>query len=280
MYKWLFQIAKGTQNFPVYTGREWSLQNITARLVVIILRNQIERKQPVNDIIPTTRIQITSMAKLNKQNNFIYLTIALISVLLGASLTQTLHAGVSRHIINVLTIIMSVVAVNSLKLGSRWPLIGWTITGSIVVTVLLNSVFGWKQTDYIQLTLMLVLFFGITVSTSKQVLLEGSIDANKITGSVALFILLGLIWTVLYLLTIEFDPRSFNGITKLPWAQNFSQVSYFSFVTLTTLGFGDISPATRFAEFLVYFEAIFGVFYIAIFVAGLISVAQPKTNGR
>ncbi len=220
------------------------------------------------------------MAKLNKQNNFIYLTIALISVLLGASLTQTLHAGVSRHIINVLTIIMSVVAVNSLKLGSRWPLIGWTITGSIVVTVLLNSVFGWKQTDYIQLTLMLVLFFGITVSTSKQVLLEGSIDANKITGSVALFILLGLIWTVLYLLTIEFDPRSFNGITKLPWAQNFSQVSYFSFVTLTTLGFGDISPATRFAEFLVYFEAIFGVFYIAIFVAGLISVAQPKTNGR
>jgi voltage-gated potassium channel len=220
------------------------------------------------------------MPGLNNQNNFIYLTIAMISVLLGASLTQSLPADSSRHLINLLIILMSLIAVKSLNLGVKWPRTGWVITGGIVISVLLHRLFGWKETDYVQLLLMLALFLGITIRASRQVLLEGSIDANKIIGSVALYILLGLIWTVLYLLTIEFDPLSFNGITERSWAQNFSQVAYFSFVTLTTLGYGDISPATRFAEFLVYFEAIFGVFYIAIFVAGLIGVAQAKAANR
>ncbi len=218
------------------------------------------------------------MATMTRKNNFIYLTIALLSILLGASLTQTLPVGTSRHLINFLTIVMSLVAVKSLNLGDQWPRIGWALTGAITITVLLNSLYGWKETDYIQLGLMLTLFIGITIRASRQVLLEGGIDANKIVGSVALFILLGLIWTVLYLLAIEVNPASLKGIDELPWGENFSQVAYFSFVTLTTLGYGDISPATRFTEVLVYFEAIAGVFYIAIFVAGLINIAQVKNS--
>ena len=218
------------------------------------------------------------MPKLTKKNNFIYLTIALMAILLGASLVQSLPPGSSRHVINLLTIIMSVVAVKSLNLGDKWPPIGWALTIGIVTAVLLHSLFGWSETNYIQLELMLILFVGITVRAWNQVLLEGVIDRNKIVGSVALFLLLGLIWTVLYLLTIEINPGSFNGIEDLPWDENFSQMAYFSFVTLTTLGFGDISPATRLAEVLVYFEAIVGVFYIAIFVAGLIGVAQASVG--
>jgi len=47
---------------------------------------------------------------------------------------------------------------------------------------------------------------------------------------------------------------------------------YYSFVTLTTLGYGDIVPLSATARSLVYMEAIFGQFYIAILVAGLVSI--------
>jgi voltage-gated potassium channel len=168
------------------------------------------------------------------------------------------------------------VAVKSLRLGHYWPRFAWTLTGGIVVTIVLHMFFGWRVTDYVQLLLMLALFVGLTVSALRQVLFEGDIDTNKVVGSVALFILIGLTWTVLYLLMIEMDPEAFRGMTQMPWEDNFSQASYFSFVTLTTLGYGDISPASRFVEVLVYIQAIVGVFYMAVFVASLINAAQRE----
>ena len=57
----------------------------------------------------------------------------------------------------------------------------------------------------------------------------------------------------------------------ISWGQNFSNAAYFSFVTLTTLGYGDISPLTPLAQVVVYLEAITGVFYMAIVVSSLVS---------
>jgi len=62
------------------------------------------------------------------------------------------------------------------------------------------------------------------------------------------------------------------------WYDNFADVAYFSFVTLTTLGYGDISPIVPIARFLVYMEAIVGVFYMAILVASLIGIRISALN--
>lgn len=63
-----------------------------------------------------------------------------------------------------------------------------------------------------------------------------------------------------------------------PWVDNFSTVTYFSFVSLTTLGYGDISPAEPFSRVVVYLEAVIGVFYMAIVVASLIGAHKPQPN--
>jgi voltage-gated potassium channel Kch len=55
-----------------------------------------------------------------------------------------------------------------------------------------------------------------------------------------------------------------------PWYQVMQQVTYFSFVTLATLGYGDISPASPIAQVIVILEAVTGVFYLAVVVASLI----------
>ncbi|NVO99518.1 two pore domain potassium channel family protein, partial [Photobacterium damselae subsp. damselae] len=95
---------------------------------------------------------------------------------------------------------------------------------------------------------------------------------------VALFLLLGLMWAILYLILLEFDPNSFTGMESMPWGDNFSNAAYFSFVTLTTLGYGDISPITPIAQVIVYLEAIVGVFYMAIVVSSLVSSNQSHVE--
>ena len=57
-----------------------------------------------------------------------------------------------------------------------------------------------------------------------------------------------------------------------PWLETLPEFVYFSFVSLTTLGYGDISPATPIARFVVYLEAILGQLYLAIMVAGLVGI--------
>ena len=217
------------------------------------------------------------MKKISPTNNFTYLTLALLAFLLAAGAVQSLPAGYSRYTLDAFIVVIFLVAVKSLNLGAFWSHFAWSVTLVLLVAIFLHAVFRWKETDYIELALMLVLFVAITMRALRQVLLEGHIDRNKIMGSVALYILIGLTWAVLYLLMIEINPNALNGMDGLPWDQNFSQAAYFSFVTLTTLGYGDISPAHRFVEVLVYIEAIVGAFYMAVFVAGLISAAKPRS---
>lgn len=75
---------------------------------------------------------------------------------------------------------------------------------------------------------------------------------------------------------------SFNNMgDSKSWYILFPDFIYFSFVTLTTLGFGDVSPLSPVARFLVYLEAIFGQFYLAILVASLVGsrmANMPNTN--
>jgi voltage-gated potassium channel Kch len=82
--------------------------------------------------------------------------------------------------------------------------------------------------------------------------------------------MMGLSYAICYTIMLEFSPEALNGIVAQHWTNNFSNTMYFSFVTLTTLGYGDISPGTRLAEVIVILESITGLFYMAIIVASLI----------
>jgi hypothetical protein len=114
----------------------------------------------------------------------------------------------------------------------------------------------------------------------KQILFSGPVDANKIVGAICIYLLMGLIWAMMYLFLAQAVPGAFNGIKQMVWYHNFADVAYYSFVTLTTLGYGDISPVAPVARFLVYMEAVVGVFYMAILVASLIGVGINEAQKK
>ena len=107
------------------------------------------------------------------------------------------------------------------------------------------------------------------------------IDVNKIVGSVTIYLLIGIIWALLYALVEEFFTGSFSGADLANDGNQFWDLIYFSFVTLATLGYGDILPVNTYARTLAYMEAIAGQFYIAILVASLVGAhLSERLSGK
>ena len=212
------------------------------------------------------------MKQLSNQNNFIYLFFSLIIFLFSAAVMVEFPGSLGEDIFSIITLLMLAVSLKSLKTQRTWK---WLVYALITLFVLLTTFekfFDHQINVYFILVILLIFFIGSFSTAVKQVLFVGDIDANKIIGSLSLYLLMGLIWTMIYLLLLAMDPQAFSGVDATNWQQGFSRVAYYSFVTLTTLGYGDILPTNHVAEFFVYMEATFGVFYMAIIVSSLISL--------
>jgi len=94
------------------------------------------------------------------------------------------------------------------------------------------------------------------------------VTADTIMGGISVYLLLGLLWGIFYILICLFDANAFYFSEHAVKPSIF----YFSFTTLTTLGLGDIYPINRLAMSLVSLEAITGQMYLAIFISRLISL--------
>ena len=105
-----------------------------------------------------------------------------------------------------------------------------------------------------------------------QVFREGPITRQRVQGSIIIYLLLGLIWAEAYTLAAHLNPASFAG--TLPEGQNAlsAHLTYFSFVTLTTVGYGDILPASLVTRSLANFEGLLGTLFPAILIARLVSM--------
>jgi len=97
--------------------------------------------------------------------------------------------------------------------------------------------------------------------------------AGLLYGAISVYLLIGISFTFGFTLIELLQPDSFKG---LPGGENrasqFSSLLYFSFVTITTLGYGDISPLTRQTAVLCYLEAIAGQMYLTILVPRLVGM--------
>jgi voltage-gated potassium channel len=215
------------------------------------------------------------MQKVTKENNFIYLTGSLIGLLVSSALIDSIPSGFAHLFLQGIVFSTFIIGYLSLNFGVIWRRFVATLVGLLVLSNALHEFWAWQYAGILDLVLMLLFFVGAAYCCSVQVLFSGSIDRNIIVGSVAIYLLLGLLWSILYLLALEFSPTAFNGMVKQNWAENFPISTYFSYVTLTTLGYGDISPAGAVSRVLVYLEAISGTFYMAVVVASLVSASKP-----
>lgn len=119
----------------------------------------------------------------------------------------------------------------------------------------------------------LLIFQCMSIWTAfRYVFSPGAVTLNKLMGGICLYLLLGLTWNIFYVYLFTVDPSKFIGISEETIANKnvYWDMTYFSFVTLTTLGYGDIQPASPIAKALAYSEAIVGEVYIAVLIGALV----------
>jgi voltage-gated potassium channel len=111
-----------------------------------------------------------------------------------------------------------------------------------------------------------------------KIMTTRSVTSNLLCGSLCVYLLIGLMMAFAYMLIDLYIPDSFTNIATDSISSigakthYFFQYTYYSFVTLTTLGYGDIHPASQPAEALAYMEAVTGQFYLTVLVARLIGL--------
>ena len=115
------------------------------------------------------------------------------------------------------------------------------------------------------------------------VLTSPEVDLEILCASLSAFILLGLLWTFAYWLVAELNPDAFSfniAAESNKTMQGFNSF-YFSFITLSTVGYGDITPVAKVARMLAATEAMTGLLYVAVLIARLVTLySTPKSNER
>lgn len=144
---------------------------------------------------------------------------------------------------------------------------------------------NWMRHEILfHMAMPLLLGFGIVVIL-RGILEQKTIRFDDVLGAVCGYLLVGVAWGNLYILTNLLVPNSFQMNTNLvariqdPHAQRFA-FNYFSFVTLTTIGYGDILPISPAAASLAWIEAMFGQFYMAVLVAQLVGLNMAQAAAQ
>lgn len=118
-------------------------------------------------------------------------------------------------------------------------------------------------------TTALILFS--TYCVLRYVLRARTITHDQIYAGISMYLMLGFAFGAVFYLVSILDPKSFAANVELLARGDKPDLMYFSFVTLATLGYGDITPRTNIARTLSVVEALAGMLYIAIFMARLVS---------
>ncbi len=117
--------------------------------------------------------------------------------------------------------------------------------------------------------LIVLLFLVLQFYTLRDVVRQPEVRTDTILGSVAAYLMLGLLWAYVYFILIQLDGDALAGHAGDP-DPRLGEMLYFSVVTQTTLGYGDILPISGVARAIVQFEALFGQLYIAVLVAWIV----------
>lgn len=132
----------------------------------------------------------------------------------------------------------------------------------------------------VALVLGILLFFLVAGQLLRFILRAPRVDSEVLAAGVAAYLLLGLTWAMLYVLLNLVQPNAFvlpSSAGASESIQGFNAL-YFSFVTLTTMGYGDFAPLSSVARMLAVLEAVTGVLYLSVLIARLVTLYTDQRS--
>ena len=194
------------------------------------------------------------------KSRFIYIIFAIILVLLVNPFIRPL--GLIGHLFS--TLILSMIPLASaytLTEDRKKAIIVLLIAAPFVILEGLNVFFTNRPLMVVAYSFGTILYFYIIVLLVIKLLSIRVITADLIFCAISIYLLIGIMWAGFYRVLEGISPGSFSETTDL---------LYFSFVTLTTVGFGDVAPLSPLSRRLAVFEAAMGNVYVAVIIAMIV----------
>jgi len=202
-----------------------------------------------------------------KQFRFRILLAAILLLLLIYPFLEYFSMVELSLLLNVFTTLILISCVHAVNDNRHQRIIGIAVIGPAIVL-------GWgHELTHLNLsleaaTILQIVAFGIVIyHLLGYAMRKGHVDGEKIAAAVSVYLLLGVVWQDFYILLDIFISEPFNTA-----ALSRGDFLYFSFITLSTLGYGDITPAIGPAQALAYTEALVGQLYLTILVARLVGL--------
>jgi Ion channel len=167
------------------------------------------------------------------------------------------------------TMFSALLAVSDHRIG-----LGGLLVLAPPLTLLWLQHFGLKPTNLIAIGYLsyLIVLEGFAVwRLLRSVLSAKEVDAETLAAGVSIYLLLGLLWSSLYTMLSAVQVSPFKGELS-HGVMSQADAFYFSLCTLTTAGYGDISPVSHQARILAVMESVTGVLYVGMLIARLVSL--------
>jgi hypothetical protein len=152
------------------------------------------------------------------------------------------------------------------------------ITVPILITSWISAVYPKFYILMINDTLSILFFLYTIVLLVEYLIRTKNITRNVIMCAVSTYFMLGFLWANMYMVFERFSSGSFKMVTDL--GSNNKELLYFSFVTLTTLGYGDVTPLSEPARVLSLLESIIGQMFLAIMIARLVGIQISQSINK
>jgi hypothetical protein len=213
------------------------------------------------------------MAAPENPRQHLYLLIALLLLIIAAPIVVPLRHGIL--VVNVIGATVLILA--SYAVSDRKHFLTVAIIFS-AATVIANS-FMVVHPSHVSVVIahssmiFILGFFAVTILS--YVVRSGRVTADRIYAAICAYLLIGYAWAFGYALLDEFQPGAFATpaeVARNDYIGRVNQMRYFSFITLATVGYGDIVPRTSGARTMVILEAIVGQFYLVALIGRLVGL--------
>ena len=210
------------------------------------------------------------------RGRLLFLLIYLLALIAALPIDEAL--GRFGLILNIAVSIILVSAVYAISEKSIHTVIGILLAVPLLFLVWAKQIFEIPWLQIPETVIGITFFVFIITIVLKFIFSQEEITGDMLAGAASVYLMLAIIWMYAYRLIALIQPGSF----AIADAQNIEQTTalYFSFVTITTLGYGDIFPVTTLAKSCAILEAVVGQLYLVVTVAWLVGMQVSHRMAR
>ena len=195
---------------------------------------------------------------------FELLSIILVWILFGGTIIP--HALFDHILLPLSVLVLAFVSIATVKNERKVIrlVFGCFAVLMFVVMLLYNMLHRPESLQMISLSISTIFFMLLSLEVFKQMVLEKSVTRSIIFAAFDCYLLLGIIGATLFTIILNFDPTAFSNTGDT--TNVFEEMLYFSFITITSIGYGDITPVSSIAQKLTAFFGLIAHFYSVVIV--------------